>query len=85
MKIEAQIREYVSQNILFGDDTIEYGDDDSFLEEGIIDSVGIMELMLFVEQRFGITISDNEVTPENFDSVNKLSTYIRFKTNSSRY
>ncbi len=77
--IETQIRDYINQNILFGDDTIKYSDDDSFLEEGIIDSVGVMELILFVEQQLGVIIEDHEVTPDNFDSVNRLSAYVRSK------
>jgi len=79
MEIEAQIRKYVAQNLLFSDNGFEYDDDDSFLQEGIVDSVGVLELVLFVEETFGVTVDDQEITPDNFDSVNKLARYIRSK------
>jgi acyl carrier protein len=81
MEIEAQIRKYVAQNLLFSDNGFEYDNDDSFLQEGIVDSVGVLELVLFVEETFGLTVDDQEITPDNFDSVNKLANYIRSKMN----
>jgi acyl carrier protein len=81
METEAQIRQYVAQNLLFSDNGFEYDDDDSFLQEGIIDSVGVLELVLFVEETFGVTVDDQEITPDNFDSVTKLASYIRSKVN----
>ena len=83
MEIEVQIRDYLSKNILFTDNDFEYSDDDSFLEQDIIDSVGVMELVLFVEETFSLTVDDHEVTPDNFDSVNKLARYVRSKQNGS--
>jgi acyl carrier protein len=77
--IKTQIREFINQHILFGVDDIEYSDDDSFLESGIIDSMGIMDLTLFVEQQFRLDIRDHEITPANFDSLNRLSAYIQTK------
>jgi acyl carrier protein len=79
MEIEAQIRQYVAQNLLFSDNGFEYHDDDSFLQEGIIDSVGVLELVLFVEETFGVAVDDPEITPNNFDTVNQLTNYIRGK------
>lgn len=81
MEIEAQIRKYVSENLLFSDNGFEYDDDDSFLQEGIVDSVGVLELVLFVEETFGVAVEDQEITPDNFDSVSKLASYIRSKMN----
>ena len=74
------IREYVAKNLLFSDNGFEYDDDDSFLQEGIVDSVGVLDLMLFVEETFAVEVDDQEVTPDNFNSVNKLANYIRGKT-----
>ena len=54
-------------------------DDTSFLEEGIIDSVGVMELVAFLEQTFGFRVEDEEIIPDNFDSINKLLKYIQLK------
>ena len=79
--IQTKIRDYLTKNILFVDSGFEYSDDDSFLEQGIIDSVGVMELVLFVEDSFNLVVDDHEVTPENFDSVNKLAYFIQGKQN----
>ncbi len=54
-------------------------DDASFLGSGIVDSTGILELVLFVEDTFGIAVEDDEVLPSNFDSVNRLAEYIARK------
>ncbi|HEY4690053.1 MAG TPA: acyl carrier protein [Anaerolineae bacterium] len=80
MEIETQIRDYIAQNMLFSDNGFGYSDEDSFLQEGIIDSVGVMELVLFVEQTFGVDVDDQEITPDNFDSVSKLAHYVRRKS-----
>lgn len=79
MSIEAQIRDFLARNVLFSDGTFPYDDDASFLEEGIIDSVAIMEVVFFVEETFAIAIEDHEIVPDNFDSVNKLTAFIRAK------
>lgn len=54
-------------------------DDISLLDEGIIDSVGVLELILFLEQTFAINVDDDEIIPDNLDSVNKLVIYVRSK------
>ena len=72
-----RIRDYVARNLLFSENGFQYSDDASFLEEGIVDSMGIIELVTFVESQFGISVADRDLTPENFDSVNKLDAYIR--------
>jgi acyl carrier protein len=73
------IRDFVSRNFLFNDGEYPYGDDASFLEEGIIDSLGIIELVSFVEKTFGISVADNELLPSNFDSVSKLGNFVATK------
>jgi acyl carrier protein len=77
--IEEQIREYVVDNFLFSEDGYHLPEDASFLEEGIVDSTGVLELVMFVEETFNITVEDDEIVPENFDSVSWLATYIRRK------
>lgn len=77
--ISRQIREFVAQNLLFSDGPFAYGDEASFLNEGIIDSMGILELVTFVEKTFGISVQDQEIVPDNFDSVRRLSSYITSK------
>ena len=51
----------------------------SFLQEGIVDSVGVMDLVSFVEDNFNVEVDDQEIVPDNFDSVNKLAQYVRGK------
>ena len=78
--IKESIRAYIAENILFSDNGYPYADDASFLEEGIVDSMGIMELVMFVDERFGVTVEDEELVPDNFDSVSKLAAYIQSKS-----
>ena len=81
--IEERIRDYIAENILFSDNGYPYPDDTSFLEEGIVDSMGIMELVMLVDEGFGITVEDEEVIPDNFDSVSRLAAYIRLKSTAT--
>lgn len=82
MSVEVQIRDYIARNLLFSDDGFPYGDDESFLDEGIVDSIGVMELVGFVEEKFGVKVDDLDVTPDNFDSVSKMAAYIQRKSGS---
>lgn len=77
------IRSYIAENILFSGNGYPYADDTSFLEEGIVDSMGIMELVAFVEDEFNTKVEDEELVPDNFDSVSKLADYVRRKSSSS--
>ena len=79
MSIESQIKNYIARNLIFSSNGFNYSDDASFLEEGIVDSQGVMELLLFVEDTFGISVDDQEITPDNFDSVSRLADFIRSK------
>jgi len=74
-----QIRTYIMDNILLGSADQSIADDDSFLEKGIIDSTGILELVAFVEDEFNIEVGDEELIPDNFDSIEKLAVYTRGK------
>lgn len=77
--ITAAIRTYIAQNILFSGETYPYSDDASLLDEGIVDSMNVLELVNFVEDQFGIKVSDHEIVPDNFDSVRRLATFIERK------
>lgn len=79
MEIESKIREYISNNILFSDNGYPYPDDASFLREGIVDSVGVLELVSFIEEQMKVKVLDQEITPDNFDSVHKLAAFVRSK------
>ncbi len=79
MSIEGQIKNYILENFLFSDNGYELAEDVSFLEEGVVDSTGVLELVMFVEETFRVTVEDEEIVPENFDSVGQLAAYIRRK------
>ena len=77
--VEAMIRGYIAENILFSKNGYPYPDDTSFLEGGIVDSTNVLELVMFVEENFGISVQDQDILPENFDSVSKLAAFVRLK------
>ncbi|MBN1657998.1 MAG: acyl carrier protein [Anaerolineae bacterium] len=83
--IEATIRQFISEKILFSSNGYPYLDDASFLEEGIIDSMGIMELVAFVDEHFGITVEDTELVPDNFDSITRLAGYVQLKKSTGAF
>jgi acyl carrier protein len=83
MRIEDLIKDYIAKNLIFSDNGFSYDENVSFLDEGIVDSAGVMELVSFVEENFHVHVEDLDITPENFDSVRKIAAYIRRKTDMS--
>jgi acyl carrier protein len=78
-EIKDKVRSFIVENFLFGDaGTLE--DETSFLGEGIIDSTGILEMVDFIEETFGFTVDDEELVPENLDTIKNLEAYITRKT-----
>jgi acyl carrier protein len=73
------IRNFIIENFLFGNAN-GLQDDTSFLENGIIDSTGVLELVTFLEENFEIKVEDEELIPENFDSIKNVSAYLERKT-----
>jgi acyl carrier protein len=78
----AVVREFVVENFLVGDGE-ELKDDSSFLEEGIIDSTGMLEMVMFLEKTYGIKIADEELIPKNMDSLQNIARFIDRKLNRS--
>jgi len=76
--IKERIKQNLVENVLFTE-RFELDDDASFLDTGVVDSTGVMDLVFFAEEAFMITIKDDEITPDNLDSVNKLAAYIQMK------
>lgn len=74
-----QVRRFVLESFMFGAEPDDLDEDVSFLDSGIIDSTGVMELVGFLEDEFGITVEDSELTPENLDSVSRLCVYLAGK------
>lgn len=82
MNTESLIKSYISKNLLYSEGEFPYSDDASFLKEGIIDSLGVMELVEFVQKELGVPVEQSEVTPQHFDSVAKLAAFVRTKNPS---
>jgi acyl carrier protein len=78
MEHKQAIREFIVENFLFGEAN-GLKDETSFLEEGIIDSTGILELVTFLEDEFSITVEDEELVPENLDSIDNVANYLQRK------
>jgi acyl carrier protein len=83
MKHAQQIRDFVVSNFLFGDASA-LQDDTSFLNSGIVDSTGILELVMFLETTYGIKVDPQEMLPENFDSVSRVVAFVTRKTGEIR-
>jgi len=75
-----KVRAFIFENFLFDAKEEDLQDDASFLEQGIIDSTGVLELVEWLEDEFGFTVDDEELIPENLDSVNNLADFIIRKT-----
>ncbi len=73
------IRQFIVENFLAGKDDAGFKNEDSFLETRVIDSTGVLELVQFVEEEWGLTVDDADLTPENFDSVSQVATYVQRK------
>jgi acyl carrier protein len=80
-QISQSIRKFLFENYLFGYDENDFSNDSSFLDFGVLDSTGIMELLVFIESEFDIEVSDIEILPENLDSVNCVSRLVYKKIN----
>ena len=79
MSSENKLRRYILENFLFTDDQRALANSDSFLSKGIVDSTGIMEVILFIEGEFALAVSDDEMVPENLDSIDNLLAYVQRK------
>lgn len=77
--VEELLRKYIADNILFSNNGYPHADDTSFLENGIVDSMNVLELVMFVEQKFGVKVEDAEIVPDNFDSIARLAAFVRRK------
>jgi acyl carrier protein len=73
------IRGFIETSFLFRDGRQGLADDESLLGAGLIDSTGILELVSYLEAEFGIVVQDEEIVPENLDSVRQIAAYVEFK------
>jgi acyl carrier protein len=77
-KVKREIRHYVVENFLFGEDE-DLKNDTSFLEEGFIDSTGVLELVAHLEASYSIKVEDDELIPDNLDSIDAIAEFITKK------
>ncbi len=80
-EIAQSLRQFINENFLLGMDD-RFSDDDSFLENGIIDSTGVLELIAFLEKKFAIVVEDEDLVPDNLDSVNNVVRFVETKRES---
>lgn len=76
----SKIRSFVEERFLFGRDDIKLSDDDSLLDTGVIDSTGVLELVSFLEEAFSVKVDDDELVPENLDSIASAAAFVSKKT-----
>ncbi|MDH5765141.1 MAG: acyl carrier protein [Gammaproteobacteria bacterium] len=81
MSAENILRSYVLENYLFTDDQSVLSNSDSFLEKGILDSTGILEIINLLDEEFGIVVEDEEMIPENLDSIDNILSFMEKKNN----
>lgn len=79
MAMEEKLRTFIQNNFLLGDKNRAIKEDESFLQSGIIDSTGVLELVNFIEETYKIKVEDEELVPENLDSIQNLIAYIQKK------
>jgi acyl carrier protein len=77
--LEQELRHFVVENFLFGQGNSRLSNDDSLLEQGIIDSTGVLELVSFLEQKYSIKVQDSDLHPNNLDSISKLCVFVEAK------
>ena len=76
MALNDELRKFVTENFMYGKPYEGFADDDSFIERGIIDSTAVMELVAFLEARYGIKLQDQDLIPDNLDSINSLARFV---------
>ena len=81
--IETQVRRFIADNFLFREDRASVGDTESLLDAGLIDSTGILELVAFLENQFGIPIDDADIVPDNLDSIGTIVAFVEGKLTSA--
>ena len=82
MEIKEQVRTFVRSNF-YVPEAVTLSDDASLLEQGIIDSTGVLELVTFIEDSFGVTVDDSEMVPQNLDSVDRIASFVGAKRSAT--
>jgi len=82
-QLRSEIRQFVLDDLLMGDTASMLDDGESFLEAGTIDSIGVLDIVMFLEHNFQLKVQDRELVPENLDSVNRLVQFVMRKTHAA--
>lgn len=77
--VKTRVRDYILENLLFSSNPDELPDDASLLDRGIIDSTGVLEVVMFLEETFAMQVKASEMLPQNFDSVNAIVAFVERK------
>jgi acyl carrier protein len=80
MSVEEKVRGFILDNFLFTDDQSVLSSEDSFMDRGIIDSTGILEVIFFLKEEFNVQVEDDEMIPENLDSVKNVVAFVEKKS-----
>lgn len=80
--IESAVRTFIEENFLFRASSAELKDDQSLMAADLLDSTGVLELVAFLEEKFGIAMQDAEIVPENLDSISAISAFVTRKLSS---
>lgn len=81
--IKNDVRAFIVENFLFGDATQAPADDASLIENDVIDSTGVLELVAFIEERFGVVMADADIVPANLDSLDRIAAFVTAKSPSA--
>ena len=76
--IRDQIRDFITQNFLYNGTAAQLDNSASLLEQGIVDTTGVLELVLFVEETYAFNVDQNDLLPENFDSIDNIANYVAY-------
>jgi len=77
--VRKELRQFITDSFLIGDDQVVFSDADSFMKNGIIDSTGVLELTAHLEEKYNVTPTDDEMLPTNLDSIDNLVNFIQRK------
>jgi len=79
MQLQSEVKRFIVDNFLYGNEGEDLGPDTSLLKRGVIDSTGVLELVAFVEEQYGISVGDDELVPDNLDSISRITSFITRK------
>jgi len=79
-----RVREFVRQNFLYASPDAQLADSDQLLEAGVVDSMGVIEMLEFIQHEFGVTVPDEDVTEANLGSMSAIAAYVVARSGQQR-